>query len=268
PLKKREGEEEATSRKRRILELNSLPSPSEYSRPGIKSCANIDLIYHHRPQGRSDIPIQFYHEIFEEFLALLNAQDTDNEVVRYKALVEQLVPPLSEFLDNEHQRMELIRNFFSFLGIHLHPLGLYNMATDGTILKSTSSKGSFMLCNFEGKTDFGTGSCAYFQNACYYAKYLGDLLKGREDMCSHACFPSFLVILEGMNISVCGGILSEYPCIDKLTAVIPLDRAGYDYNTAVEAARMFQALKVCLDNLDKYYDKVISDETIMPRISN
>ncbi|CAG8635644.1 5752_t:CDS:2 [Paraglomus brasilianum] len=71
-----------------------------------------------------------------------------------------------------------------------------------------------------------------------------------------------------MKISVCGGIFSECSCVDKLTAVIPLDRVGYDYNTAVEAACMFRALKVCLDNLGKYYDKVISDETIMPRILN
>lgn len=192
-----------TSHKCIILELNNLPLPSEYSRPyserNQKSCTNIDApIYHHRPQGHSDIPIQFYHEIFKEFLALLNVQDIDGELVRYKELVEQLAPPLSEFLDNEYQRMELIRNFFSFLDIHLHPLSLYNMGTDGTILKSTPSKGNFILCNLEGKTDFGTGSCAYFQNACYYAKYLGELLKGRGDMCSCTCFPSFLVILEGL----------------------------------------------------------------------
>src|SRR5437763_2680514 len=102
--------------KKIILELNDLPAPSEYAKPNTRKSCTKDLvpINHHRPQRRSDIPIQFYHETFDKFLRLVKEYNQQNEgLMKYKDAIEELVPTLSEFLeDEEDNHKELCPKIF------------------------------------------------------------------------------------------------------------------------------------------------------------
>jgi hypothetical protein len=182
--------------------LEGFPSPSEFAKPnGERSCVRDKTpLNHHRRAGCSDIPVQFYHKIFDTFLARLGETNEDEEFVRYRELVGQLVPPISELMDNEAERSELFRRFLRFLGLHLEPVGhgQKQMFSDGTLYTSGSRR--FLLCNLEVKSDFPSGSCAYMQNVGYYAKFIEGLAKENSDIQTRTCFPAFLVLLEGTSI--------------------------------------------------------------------
>jgi len=188
-------------RKRVLRELKSLPAPSDYAKPHkYLEEKETPPINHHRPHNLSDIPIQFFHNIFDKFLWMVKElRDQQDNLAKYIKLVEELAPTISELMEDEKERDNVMRKFMKYIGINLVPIDMSNCRTDGTMLKDTS-KTSFMLCNFEGKTNYGTGACAYLQNACYYAKFLGDAWTDYEDLYSCTCFPAFLILLEGKRI--------------------------------------------------------------------
>src|SRR3954469_15073668 len=68
----------AEPRKKMLQDLENLPSPTDYAKAsGPKSCMkeNGPPLYNHRNPGRSDIPVQFYHSVFDTFLRRLNGID-------------------------------------------------------------------------------------------------------------------------------------------------------------------------------------------------
>ena len=240
-------------------------------------------INHHRHPGRSDIPVQFYHKIFDTFLARLDETDDDEEFAQYLELTGQFVPPVSQLMETEARRRDLFLCFLRFLGLCVEPTGHGKMISDGTLYTSGSRR--FLLCNLEVKSDFPTGRCAYMQNVGYYAKFIEGLSKENKDIEARTCFPAFLVLLEGTRImmfashyilftlvylyfilylflqllftgtylSVCGAVFTDSICIDRLTATIPLERAAYDHGTLRYTARVLRALVTCVKELDQHY---------------
>src|SRR6185312_11153659 len=116
-------------------------------------------INHHRPHNLSDIPIQFFHSIFDKFLRIVEElRNQQGNLAKYIKLVEELAPTISELTEDEKERNNVIRKFMRYIGISLVPIEISNCRTDGTMLKNTP-KTSFMVCNFKGKTDYEMGAC-------------------------------------------------------------------------------------------------------------
>ena len=102
--KRKSVETEEGARKRFLESLEGFPPPLEFAKPnGDKSCVkdNELALNHHRGPGHSDVPIQFYHEIFQTFLTRLNETKDDEEFKRYQKLVRQLIPSISVLMEHE-----------------------------------------------------------------------------------------------------------------------------------------------------------------------
>ena len=141
------------------------------------------------------MPIQFYHEVFEDFLRCVNTINDTEDLGPTEQLTEQLIPQISMFMESESQRQELFIKFLRALGLPLVSSNHNGISTDGSLF--TEGLYQFLLCNLEVKSDSPSGCNAYLQNTCYYVKFALDTLEGLKRICTN--FPAFLVILEGMH---------------------------------------------------------------------
>jgi hypothetical protein len=174
-----------------------LPPPSSYAKSqGIESYTQDKTpINHHRLAACSDMPIEFYHDIFATFREQLGKED--EHFVHCQDMVEQLVPRILQPMENEHERRLLFLRFLRSLKLPLEPIDHGPMRSDGTLFTSGIRK--FLLCNLEVKS---SGCDAYMQNVAYYSKLTGQLGEENRDVAASTCFPSFLITLEGISISV------------------------------------------------------------------
>jgi hypothetical protein len=159
-------------------------------------------INHHRHPGHCDIPVRFYHDIFDKFLAQTQENDDAIEEKRLK-LTKHFAIQISHLMANENVRKKVILDFLRFLGLKLEATqssGIFSrsMISDGSLF--SSGKRRFLLCNLEVKSDFANGGCAYMQNVCYYSKFAGDLSNENRDIARRTCFPSFLILFEGISV--------------------------------------------------------------------
>src|SRR4051794_40642374 len=191
--------------------LEKIPAPSDFAKPnGRGSCMKIEglPLKHHRGPGCSDMPVQFYHEIFQTFFTQLNEkQDEDDKEIReYRMLVKQLLPPMSMLIQHEANRSGIFLNFLHYLGLHLEPVvspnGPDRMISDGTLYTSGSCQ--FLLCNLEVKSDFPSGCCTLIQTVAYYVKFVqrAILENSKFGTTKKTCFLAFLILLEGKNIMI------------------------------------------------------------------
>jgi hypothetical protein len=82
------------------------------------------------------------------------------------------------------------------------------------------------------------------------------------------CFPSFLILLEGTYLSICGAVFSDAVCIDRLTTVIPLEKAAYDTATLDYTVRTLRALVRCVKDLELHYKDITELVDIPKTITN
>ncbi|KAG9284732.1 hypothetical protein G9A89_003035 [Geosiphon pyriformis] len=250
-------------------------SPSNYSSSSFVDTVQEKRIRHHRPMSRSDIPIRFYCKVFEKFRNLFynDTPTLSNNEKKYAELIRELSPQLSRLETTEKTQENLFKKFLTHILTDLNPaLTIENYhsngyETEGTVIKRVSGT-EFLLLNLEVKTDWGTRNCSYLQNAAYYVKFIDLTWKANEQYSGRTCYPSFLVTLNGQELTISGAILSDYHCIDKLTPAIPLDMTFYDCCTARMACRAISALVTCLQDLQEYYTALSNNQDTPKMVCN
>jgi hypothetical protein len=146
----------------------ALPSPSDYAK---KSESDVNIC-HHRPDSRTDIPVQLYHQVFAKFLELMKSQD---DIAKEKQSIIELASSLSEPSRDEGKRAEIFRSWLAANDLESYVYKTSKMESDGTHFNRHNQQ-RFLLVNAEVKTDYGTGYSGYLQLVAYY-------IKGRVKSC-------------------------------------------------------------------------------------
>ncbi|CAG8593513.1 9434_t:CDS:10, partial [Paraglomus brasilianum] len=120
-----------------------------------------------------------------------------------------------------------------------------NMKTDGTFF--TTGECQFLVCNLE---------------------FAVRLANENAVIAERTCFPTFLILLEGTYLSICGAVFSDAVCIDRLTTVIPLEKAAYDTATLDYIVRTLRALVRCIKDLELHYKDIMELVDIPKTITN
>ncbi|CAG8583965.1 13175_t:CDS:2, partial [Ambispora gerdemannii] len=257
------------------LEVLAGIAPSNYATSKYAEHIPGIAIHHHRPASLTNIPVRFYCEIFEKFQNLFGGDvDMPPDVKEtYTQLVWELAAQLSDLESVEAKREDIFRKLLDYLLGNLTPaLATENFVdqhfrTDGTVFKIISAT-RFLILNLEVKTDWGTQHNSYLQNAAHYVKILSARMEEYGDYAENTSLPSFLLTLDGTHLMICGAVVADFVCVDKLTPSIPLDMTLYDNGIAEIAVRALWALVSCVDDLQKHYQDLINGLTIPSKFTN
>ena len=273
----RQKEERPSKRVRSDVDIDPLmtavlPAPSSFSDPKIWKGHQLEspLLLNHRPSTANGVPITLSHPIFARFQELCNSCEVNQEECDF---VLNLTSVMSDpFKDEDKRRdkfVEIVEQYFlrscdrTFFG---------KTHTDGCI---TMRKGLLRipLAILEVKPELGIGSgCPYVQATAYYGRYIVDGLseahkKDHEQLRYSSCCPAFLIYLTGPYVGIAGAVYSERASFDPLSPVIPLLFLNHYPESMLLVARVFRALKICLSELETYYEnlKFISKNDNIPR---
>ncbi|CAG8577639.1 534_t:CDS:2 [Ambispora leptoticha] len=209
------------------LEVLAGIAPSDYATSKYAEHIPDIAIHHHRPASLTNISVRFYCEIFEKFQNLFG-DDVDmppDAKETYTQLVWELAAQLSDLEFVEAKREDIFRRFLDYLLGNLTPaLAAVNFVdqyfkTDATVFKTISAM-RFLILNLEVKTDWGTQQNSYLQNVAYYVKILSARMKEYGNYAKNTSLPSFLLTLDGSHLMICGAVVADFVCVDKLTPSI------------------------------------------------
>ncbi|CAG8489603.1 10878_t:CDS:2, partial [Paraglomus brasilianum] len=220
-------------------------SPSKY---GKKPESDVNIC-HHQPDSCTDIPVQFYHKVFANFLELWRNQD-DYGITEEKKNILELASSLSTPLKDEEKHAQIFRNWLTYNDLESYIYKTPKIESDGTHFGCYNQQ-CFLLVNTEVKTDYGTTCRAYHQSTATTTNELVHQNRDKIISQTKTCFPSSLLILEGVNLTICGAVFSDVYCVDKFI-IIPFDAASYNDQIASDTACTLQALKICVKELSTY----------------
>jgi len=133
-------------------------SPSKY---GKKPESDVNIC-HHQPDSCTDIPVQFYHKVFANFLELWRNQD-DYGITEEKKNILELASSLSTPLKDEEKHAQIFRNWLTYNDLESYIYKTPKIESDGTHFGCYNQQ-CFLLVNTEVKTDYGTTCRAYHQS--------------------------------------------------------------------------------------------------------
>ncbi|KAK0458352.1 uncharacterized protein EV420DRAFT_1270690 [Desarmillaria tabescens] len=201
-------------------------------------------------------PIELYHCIFASFQA-----DIHDESLHVPAQVVQLTTELvrivSQISPDESARQSPTRNILSQLlnspvFQKLNP----NKTNSAYILqfqrRSPPMVAAGVIC--VEKAELGWDGEGSVQGSFSYAQYWTQKDIQREHIFKACCCPSFIVSIAGLWIVILGAIFRTLPIVQRLTDYLWLGNSrANDDNHALRLARVFQSLRLAIDDLEKYY---------------
>ncbi|PKK56249.1 hypothetical protein RhiirC2_872074, partial [Rhizophagus irregularis] len=133
----------------------------------------------------------------------------------------------------------------------VEPLSLEkNRSTDGTV----STETSYREINIEYKNETcSTNACPYLENCGYYLLFCK---KQEKDGSPATNMPCFLITIAGPTFAVYGAIFSDIAIVDPLTTTFHLLWLKNNEKMMTALSSTFRALKLSLQELDKYYENV------------
>ena len=192
--------------------MDKISSPSKWAKEWTKDSKqkNGSLFRNHRPTNASDIPIQFYHRIFETFINF--ARDCQISE-RKREHVLELASVMSGTFSDENQRanafgcwLELF--FDNEMEIRPEESNVVCQSsrtgerrTDGSIYPKIG-RDRVLLANLEVKPEPGTNGDCYIQNSAYYKEFVIKSRKQESEFYYKTCLPAFLINLDGMYICI------------------------------------------------------------------
>ncbi|CAG8477042.1 4671_t:CDS:2, partial [Paraglomus occultum] len=76
----------------------------------------------------------FFHSIFDKFLQMVKElHNQQGNLEKYIKLVKELAPTISELMEDEKERNNVMQKFMKYIGIGLVPIEISNCLTDGLI---------------------------------------------------------------------------------------------------------------------------------------
>ncbi|CAG8776714.1 4261_t:CDS:2, partial [Racocetra persica] len=227
--------------------MDKISCPSKWEKEWTKDSKQKDgiLFRNHRPTNASDIPIQFYHQIFETFINFTRDCRISN---RERKLVLELASVMSGVFSDESQRADAFRCWLELffddeIEIQSVESNEVNQSsrigkrrTDGSIYPKIG-RDRILLVNLEVKPEPGTNGDCYIQNDAYYEEFVIKSRKQESVFYNRTCLPAFLIDLDGPNLSISGAVCIPFIVCDRLTDIFPLDRITYNHAKADDITR-------------------------------
>ncbi|KAK0478790.1 hypothetical protein IW261DRAFT_1480823 [Armillaria novae-zelandiae] len=192
-------------------------------------------------------PIELYHHIFASFRAGIRDESLQipAQTVQFTA---ELMRSTSQIATNESARQSPTRNL-------LNP----NKTNSDHILqfqrRSPPMVAAGVIC--EEKAELGWNGEGSVQGSFSYAQYWTQKDIQREPFFKASCCPSFIVSIAGPWIVVLGAIFPTLPIVQRLTDYLWLGNSrANDDDHALRIARIFQSLRLAIDDLEEYYQKL------------
>ncbi|KAI0808408.1 hypothetical protein C8Q74DRAFT_1434935 [Fomes fomentarius] len=235
-----------------------------------------------RPSPFDIAPITIYHPVFGHFLSFMN--DLEDTELTHEELghAHSFIARAVDFYGVVDNRIKALAPSMN-QAVHPTILDPVTLPTASGTMKphgrasSVKTPDGFRIITTitEVNVDFGIGGCDPIAKAeCdYVAIYSSDEASNLQCLISNArtirevcCCPALLIGMTGPYIMISGAVFADRLIVQNLTDYIlvvpgptiaigrtPLDAAGY------RIARFFRALKMCIEELDEYYTKVVHE---------
>ncbi|KAL6299794.1 hypothetical protein BKA93DRAFT_805191 [Sparassis latifolia] len=231
-----------------------LPAPSTGARASEFRNLQADSetrIKNGRPLDCTGPPISIYHPVFAEFLDYAADPSTIPSTNILKA-THEIFQFSSEFYADELVRQNKINELFcGLLGMSVHPMSPGDgSCNDGAVVTFCSLFSKNALCAImEYKNEMGlSGTDTAVQGALGFVKW--QQLQGWASVC---CCPSFVIAIVGPYICILGAVIADDIIVEPLTDFLWLGGTPRLNECVVAAARVFNTLKSCLEQLQAFY---------------
>ncbi|KAJ7594347.1 hypothetical protein C8J56DRAFT_776574 [Mycena floridula] len=221
--------------------------------------AILDGRYHPAGPATAAPPIQIYHSVFADFLAAVD-DDTDLEPALVEAtgsLMRSASAICTTKKQRQHSTRQKLRDILE-IGLNL------NKSSADHILQYSMTGGIIDLAALgivEEKFELGTGGDFTIQGGCSYQAYW--VSEDHDNTRSACCCPSFIIGIAGPWIVIMGAVFTTQPIVQRLTDLVWLGTSPtLNDKNCYRIARVFRALKTCLETLSSYYQGLVPHEII------
>ncbi|KAL6301273.1 hypothetical protein BKA93DRAFT_798376 [Sparassis latifolia] len=204
-----------------------------------------------RPLDYTSPPISIYHPVFAEFPDHAADPSTIPSADILKA-THEIFQFSSEFYTDEPQRQNKISELFcELLGMSVHPMSPGDgSCNDGAVVAFCPVFNTNALCAIvQYKLEMGLGGTdAAVQGTLGFAKW--QQLQGWASVC---CCPTFIIAIVGPYVCILGAVIADDVLVEPLTDFLWLGGTPHLNEHVVTAARVFDTLKTCLEQLQTFY---------------
>ncbi|KAL5638886.1 hypothetical protein ACGC1H_003298 [Rhizoctonia solani] len=222
-------------------------------------------IYNGRPWDRTGKPIEIYHPAFRIFLDKLNQEDAPSGLDYIST--ENLLRDSQATYEHEDKRGMALKTHLSIiLGRDISSERVSGCMADGVIKwRAPNNALQAYYSVLELKNEIGGSKCdPSIQGAESYAKYwCQDEVNPIRTL---SCCPSFILAVAGPWMCILGGVYLTEIVVQPLTEMLWVADHPHKESRLKYLTRVFAALRDAIDNLDAYYQPLVSNASpTLPR---
>ncbi|CAE6506478.1 unnamed protein product [Rhizoctonia solani] len=220
-------------------------------------------IYNGRPYGRTAIPVQLFHPVFDYFTAQLSQKD-ELSTSKYVA-VENLLLASQGLYASEPARWKVIKDLLTAaIGYPVYKDDISRCQSDGvvTFTQKDSAYKAYGIV-LELKNEIGTGhSDPWVQAAQSFARYWSEekMTKIRR---ATRC-PTFIISIAGPWLCISGAVYLDRVVVQPLTDYMWLGRHPQQDHHLLRMTRVFEAIFRAVSELKTYYTPFILPDAHHP----
>ncbi|CAE6357201.1 unnamed protein product [Rhizoctonia solani] len=222
-------------------------------------------IYNGRPWDRTGKPIEIYHPAFRIFLDTLNQEDTPSGLDYIST--ENLLRDSQATYDHEDKRGIALKTHLSIiLGRDISSGKVSGCMADGVIKwRAPNNALQAYYSVLELKDEIGGSTCdPSIQGAESYAMYWCQ--DEANPIRKLSCCPSFILAVAGPWMCILGGVYLTQIVVQPLTEMLWVADHPQKESRLKYLTRVFAALRDAIDNLDAYYQPLVSNaSSTLPR---
>ena len=221
------------------------------------------LILNGRPPTAAGLPVALAHSVLGAFQDNVAGDiEPDPQAVTTVVELAEVLCALSE--QDEGSRMGRVMEILNkYVGLDFANYWFGNQRhTDGSVVRKWG-KFEAMLASMEMKQELGMGGgCPYLQSSAYFIEFIRKF--ENEDVSRLSRLPALLVYVAGPYIGVAGAAFLGLPVVEPMTPMMPLHHLAQNERLLLATARMLRALKMALEDLDRYYNDLSKERRTSP----
>ncbi|KAK0458356.1 uncharacterized protein EV420DRAFT_394133 [Desarmillaria tabescens] len=204
-------------------------------------------------------PIELYNCVFASFQAYIRDESL-NIPAQVVQLTAEVMRTVSQISPDESARQSPTRNILSKLlnspvFQNIDPNNMNSAYILQFQRRSPPIVAAGVIC--EEKAELGWDGEGSVQGSFSYAQYWTQKDIQREHIFKACCCPSFIISIAGPWIVILGAVFRTLPIVQRLTDYLWLGNSrANDDDHALRLARVFQSVRLAIDNLEKYYQEL------------
>ena len=236
-----------------------MPHPSSVAKPSVFRLLQVvddPLVLNGRPCDAVGLPVALAHPTLGAFLDnVAGGLVPDGQAIDTVLKMSSIMGELSDYNEGVHGG-PLVVAVGEYVGYRFAVSRFSDgCRTDSTVTCRWDTMFEAMLVNMELKKELGLGGgCPYLQSTGYYLKFIHKY-EGYE-VSRLSRLPCLLVYVSGPYFGVAGAVFLGLPIIEPLTPLMPLFDLPHNERLLLETARVLQALKIAVGELEAYYGRL------------